>query len=176
MGISMFLIRKATLKDAARIAHVHFHSWNDAYRDLLPRSYIYQENNLSKKISMWAQILLQPNVDVWVAHDDRNKILGFIGHYGQNHCYEITTLYVLPDCHCQGVGSSLMKRSLETISKSDVDANFYLWVLSTNMLAINFYRKNDFEYSGESNEEIYEGTKIIDIKMVKKTSTLDSAD
>lgn len=170
----MFFIRKATQKDAADIANVHFHSWNDAYLDLLPKSYIHQENSLSKKNSMWEQILLQPNVYVWVAHNDCNKMLGFIGYYAHNDCYEITTLYVLPDYHCQGVGTTLMKMSLETILKSNVDANFYLWVLSTNMLAINFYRKNDFEYSGESNEEIFEGIKIIDIRMVRNTDTLVS--
>lgn len=168
----MFFIRKALPKDASDIANVHFHSWNDTYLDLLPMSYINQENNLSKRNAMWKQILLQPNVDVWVAHDDYNKIIGFIGYYTNNHCYEITTLYVLSDYHCQGIGTNLIKTSLEAISKHNADANFYLWVLSTNVLAINFYKKNNFRYSGENSEEVYEGTKIVDIRMVKNTKTI----
>lgn len=168
----MFFIRKATQKDASDIANVHFHSWNDAYLDLLPASYINKENQLTKKIAMWEQILPQSTVDVWVAYDEGKKIIGFIGYYSHNNFYEITTLYVLSDYQGQGVGTNLIKMSLETLSKFNANASFYLWVLSNNSSAISFYRKNGFEYSGESSEEQYEDTKIIDIKMIRNTNTL----
>ncbi|WP_265091222.1 GNAT family N-acetyltransferase [Psychrobacter sp. SZ93C1] len=42
-----------------------------------------------------------------------------------------------------------------------------LWVLQTNLSAINFYEKFGFESDGQCHEELYEGTKITDVRMIK---------
>ena len=168
----MFSIRKATQKDFSDIAKVHVYSWKETYLQLLPMSYIDQANNLSKKISMWEQILCQPEVDVWVAQDDCDRIIGFIGYYAQDSLYEITTLYILPTYQYQGIGSALMEASLQEITATNAEARFHLWVLNTNIKAINFYKKHGFEKSTERHEEIYENAKIIDIKMIKNTDPL----
>lgn len=165
----MFFIRKATQKDFSDIAQVHVHSWHDTYLDLLPISYINEMDNLAKKTAMWEQILHQPEVEVWVAQDGDN-IVGFIGYYSQNNLYEITTLYILPTYQYQGMGSALMKVSLQDITAANAAARFHLWVLDTNINAINFYKKHGFEQSAERHEEMYENTKIIDIKMIRNTN------
>ncbi|MCG3878138.1 GNAT family N-acetyltransferase [Psychrobacter sp. Ps6] len=167
----MFFIRKATRKDFSDIAKVHVYSWHDTYLDLLPISYINEINNLTKKTAMWEQILRQPEVEVWVAQDG-NTIAGFIGYHSQDERYEITTLYILPTYQHQGMGSALMKASLQDITAANAAARFHLWVLDTNINAINFYKKHGFEQSAERHEEIYENTKIIDIKMIKNTDPL----
>lgn len=167
----MFFIRKAVQKDFSDIAKVHVHSWHDTYLDLLPISYINEMTNLAKKIAMWEQILRQPEVEVWVAQDG-DTIVGFIGYYSQNEHYEITTLYILPTYQHQGMCSALMKASLQEVTAVNAAARFHLWVLDTNTNAINFYNKHGFKQSAERHEEIYENTKIIDIKMIKNTDTL----
>ncbi len=167
----MFSIRKAEQKDYSDIAKVHVHSWHDTYLDLLPISYINEMNNLAKKTAMWEQILRQPEVEVWVAQDG-DTIVGFIGYYSQNERYEITTLYILPTYQHQGMGSTLMKASLQDITAANAEARFHLWVLDTNTNAINFYKKHGFEQSAERHEEMYENTKIVDIKMIKNTDPL----
>ena len=165
----MFFIRKAVQKDFSDIAKVHVYSWHDTYLDLLPISYTDEMNNLAKKTAMWEHILHQPEVEVWVAQDG-NTIAGFIGYYSQNNLYEITTLYILPTYQQQGMGSALMQASLQEITDSNAEARFHLWVLETNTNAINFYKKHGFEQNAERHEEIYENTKIIDIKMIKNTN------
>ncbi|OLF38681.1 GNAT family N-acetyltransferase [Psychrobacter sp. C 20.9] len=167
----MFSIRKAEQKDYSDIAKVHVHSWHDTYLDLLPISYINEMNNLAKKTALWEQILRQPEVEVWVAQDG-DTIVGFIGYYSQNERYEITTLYILPTYQHQGMGSTLMKASLQDIIAANAEARFHLWVLDTNSNAINFYKKHGFEQSAERHEEMYENAKIIDIKMIKNTDPL----
>ena len=167
----MFSIRKAEQKDYSDIAKVHVHSWHDTYLDLLPISYINEMNNLAKKTAMWEQILRQPEVEVWVAQDG-DTIVGFIGYYSQNKRYEITTLYILPTYQHQGMGSTLMKASLQDIIAANAEARFHLWVLETNTNAINFYKKHGFEQSAERHEEMYKNTKIVDIKMIKNTNPL----
>lgn len=120
---------------------------------------------------MWEQILRQPEVEVWVAQDG-DTIAGFIGYYSQNEHYEITTLYILPTYQHQGMCSALMKAPLQEVTAVNAAARFPLWVLDTNINAINFYKKHGLKQSAERHEEIYENTKIIDIKMIKNTDPL----
>lgn len=70
------------------------------------------------------------------------------------------------------MGSALMKASLQDITAANAEARFHLWVLDTNANAINFYKKHGFEQSAERHEEMYENTKIVDIKMIKNTDPL----
>lgn len=170
----MFFIRKANLEDFADIASIHFKSWQAAYLGLLPETYINNKNNLFEKTKMWQQLIAHPDVIVWIAYDANHNSLGFIGYFADNNNYEITTLYVLPDYHGLGIGTKLMKMSLQDISESNSNAHFCLWVLDTNVTAINFYKKLGFKYSGEDNQECYEGTQIIDIKMIRKNDELTS--
>lgn len=164
----MFCIRKAHSKDFADIAHIHCKSWHDAYLNLLPKSYINNKNNLSEKTKMWQELINHPDVIIWIAYDANHESLGFIGYFTKNNSYEITTLYVLSEYHGRGIGTELMKRSLQAILSFNINANFYLWVLEDNAPAIHFYKKFGFVCNGEKSEEDYKDTQIVDIKMIKK--------
>ncbi|WP_333954687.1 GNAT family N-acetyltransferase [Psychrobacter sp. S4(2024)] len=168
----MFCIRKAHSKDFADIAHIHCKSWHDAYLNLLPKSYINNKNNLIEKTKMWQEVITHPDVIIWIAYDANHKSLGFIGYFTKNNSYEITTLYVLSEYHGLGIGSKLMKRSLQAILSFNINANFYLWVLEDNASAIHFYKKFGFVYDGEKSEEHYKDIQIVDIKMIKKNEDL----
>lgn len=164
----MFFIRKANPEDYADIANIHFKSWHAAYLDLLPASYINDKNNLCNKTKMWQELINHPDVIIWIAYDANHKSLGFIGYFTKNNSYEITTLYVLSEYHGRGIGTELMKRSLQAILSFNINANFYLWVLEDNAPAIHFYKKFGFVCNGEKSEEDYKDTQIVDIKMIKK--------
>lgn len=168
----MFFIRQACPEDVADIASIHVKSWHAAYVDLLPKSYIDHKNSLSEKTKMWEKLIVHPNVNVWLAYDAHHHHLGFIGYFAENNNYEITTLYVLPDYQGLGIGSTLMKTSLQNILDATLNARFYLWVLATNAAAINFYKKLGFIENGENSEEYYDDIKIVDIKMVRQTKYL----
>lgn len=168
----MFFIRKANLEDFKDIASIHFKSWHAAYLNLLPKSYVESQNNLFEKIKMWQEVIAHPHVIVWVAYDANHNNLGFIGYFNNNKCYEITTLYVLPEYQGLGVGTKLMTTSLQAILESNINTSFYLWVLKANINAIHFYEKFGFVYTGENNEEDYKGMQIIDVKMVKNADAL----
>lgn len=170
----MFSIRKANQADFSDIANIHFISWNAAYLNILPKSYINEENNLSEKVEMWERVIAHPGVTVLVAydgsHDNKHKIVGFIGYFNKGSEYEITTLYVLPDYQCLGIGTQLMNAVLKTIWNTDYSPSLYLWVLKDNVSAINFYKKHGFIHSGESSKTLYNDTEIVDIKMIKNSA------
>ena len=170
----MFFIRKAQSEDFADIANIHFKSWHDAYLGLLPELYINNKNNLNEKIKMWQELINHPDVIIWIAYDANHKSVGFIGYFTKNNSYEITTLYVLSEYHGRGIGSTLMKTSLQAILGFNINANFCLWVLGDNAPAIHFYKKFGFVCNGEKSEEDYKDTQIVDIKMIRKISDLPS--
>lgn len=167
----MFSIRKASQEEFSDIANIHFKSWNAAYLEFLPESYINKENNLSEKVKMWEKIVAHPDVTVWVAyessHDNEHDSVGFIGYFNKGNEYEITTLYVLPEYHSLGIGTQLMSTALTDILNVTHKPSLYLWVLKDNVSAIRFYKKYGFINSGEVSEELYDEIKIVDIKMTR---------
>ena len=167
----MVSIRKANKNDSLDIANIHFTSWNAAYAELFPDTYINQNNKLAAKIAMWEEVIVHPDVSVWLAYDNSDKnnpqSVGFIGYFNKGNNYEITTLYVLPDYQHLGVGSKLMNVAFKKILASNHSADLSLWVLEINIAASGFYKKHGFIASGEKNEEVFEDSKIVDIRMVK---------
>jgi ribosomal-protein-alanine N-acetyltransferase len=57
---------------------------------------------------------------------------------------EIISIAVSPEYRKRGIGSSLLKKSLEVLKSKNVE-NVRLIVRKSNMIAQNFYRKHKFE-------------------------------
>lgn len=167
MECSMFFIRKANQNDVSDIAHIHFTSWHATYSDLLPQAYRDKENNLSQKVAMWGKIIPSSGVNTWIAYDAENNNVGFISYFTKGHECEITTLYILPQYQNLGLGTKLMNSAIDDIFQHNRCFSLSLWVLKTNLSAVKFYEKFDFRPDGKHHEELYEDTKIIDIRMVK---------
>lgn len=167
MECHMFFIRKADQNDVSDIAHIHFESWNATYSNLLPETYRDKENNLSQKIEMWGKVLPSSGVNAWIAYDAEDTAVGFISYFKKDHECEITTLYLLPQYQNLGIGTKLMDSALIDASQCNSCSILSLWVLKTNLSAISFYKKFGFESDGKCDEELYEDTKITDIRMVK---------
>lgn len=163
----MFFTRKANQSDVSDIAHIHFESWNATYSNLLPETYRDKENNLSQKMQMWGKVLPSSGVNTWIAYDTEDTAVGFISYFKKGHECEITTLYLLPQYQNLGIGTKLMNVVLIDTSQCNSCSSLSLWVLKTNLSAISFYEKIGFKSDGQCDEELYEDTKITDIRMVK---------
>lgn len=167
MECHMFFTRKANQSDVSDIAHIHFESWNATYSNLLPEMYRDKQNNLSQKMQMWEKVLPSSGVNTWIAYDTEDNALGFISYFKKSHECEITTLYLLPQYQNLGIGTKLMNAALIDASQCNSCSSLSLWVLKTNLSAISFYEKFGFQSDGQCDEELYEDTKITDIRMVK---------
>ena len=123
---------------------VHWHTWREAYDDLLPAE--FQETMTLDRCRFFSQKYPENTL---IAMDGK-KVVGFIS-YG-NFCDEaiqageIIALYVLKDYYGKGVSKQLMHAAFVAL---DQFSEIYLWVLKDNKRAIAFYQKMGFTFDGQ---------------------------
>lgn len=72
------MIRKALLTDANAIASLHIRSWQEAYRDLMPASYLNSlDATLARRESSWARSIASGEPEVFVAEVDA-EVVGWV--------------------------------------------------------------------------------------------------
>ena len=162
-------IRPANLTDIDAMARIHVSSWQAAYQDLMPASYIAQFS-YERRHNMWRKVVSQQLADVLVAERD-GAIKGFLCVHqlrgdSSGTIAEINTLYVCPTHFSQGAGSALMhacEQWLNTTRYQSIEIS----VLDSNTRGIAFYRRHGFVATGKQDEEQVEGMTLCDISMRK---------
>ena len=96
----MVIIRSATAQDLQAIALVHVSTWQEAYRGVIPQSYLDQLS-VEARQAAWSDIFEKGGAKLSVA-EDSGEILGFIS-YGKSrdkdasdNTGEIFAIYVAP--------------------------------------------------------------------------------
>lgn len=148
-----FVIRPAQLADSEGIARVHTHSWQSAYRGLLPDEWL-DALHWEDRRKRWDAILSGARTGkTYVATDDHNEIVGFasIGpsrdeDVPPEETFELYAIYVSPDYWRAGIGSTLLFSVAEEIPANI--AWFSLWVLKDNGRGRHFYEYLGFEPDG----------------------------
>ena len=123
---------------------VHWHTWREAYDDLLPAE--FQETMTLDRCRFFSQKYPENTL---IAMDGK-KVVGFIS-YGNFRdetiqAGEIIALYVLKDYYGKGVSKQLMHAAFVAL---DQFSEIYLWVLKDNKRAIAFYQKMGFTFDGQ---------------------------
>ena len=139
---------------------VHWHTWREAYDDLLPAE--FQETMTLDRCRFFSQKYPENTL---IAIDGK-KVVGFIS-YGNFRgetiqAGEIIALYVLKDYYGKGVSKQLMHAAFVAL---DQFSEIYLWVLKENKRAIAFYQKMGFTFDGQ--EKILElGKPVKELRMM----------
>lgn len=110
--------------------------WESSVRathDFLPESDIERLKPLIKEQYM-------PNVNLFVAMDDNDILLGFIGTYENR----IEMLFIDSNERGQGIGKQLLKYALNELQVDEVDVN------EQNPQTIGFYQYMGFSIVGRS--------------------------
>ena len=123
---------------------VHWHTWREAYDDLLPAE--FQETMTLDRCRFFSQKYPENTL---IAMDGK-QVVGFIS-YGNFRdeaiqAGEIIALYVLKDYYGKGVSKQLMHAAFVAL---DPFSEIYLWVLKDNKRAIAFYQKMGFTFDGQ---------------------------
>jgi len=161
----MITIRTAAVRDAEDIAAVHFTSWDETYRGLMPDAMI-DGFSIEKRAAMWRDALERdPQVhSVYVATDYDGRIIGFAaGGPGGNSDFaadgEVYALYVLRAAQRRGTGRALMAAlAARLLERGHFKAG--LWVLRDNASGRGFYERLGARLIGEKTDEGPEWTLI----------------
>jgi ribosomal protein S18 acetylase RimI-like enzyme len=132
---SMNIIRPATSDDAPAIAHVQIETWRSAYRDLIASEFLDAISE-DHRTEGWSEILERPEQATFVAEAEDRGIVGFANggperDGREDFRAELYAIYILPDCHGQGIG----KRLVSTFAQWLLDSGFrtmMVWVLTDN--------------------------------------------
>ncbi len=160
-------ITPATLQDAADIARVHVHSWQQAYAQILRPEFL-QTLSIPERAQRWHEILTKAESHTLVAKQS-GRVIGFIS-YGTCRDAEasptqgeIWALYVEPASWRTGTGRTLVHHAQADLRRQGKTTTS-LWVLAENHHGRRFYQSvgfhlvpdstKPFELGGQPVEEV----------------------
>jgi ribosomal protein S18 acetylase RimI-like enzyme len=165
-------VRRAEPNDAQAIATIHVHSWQEAYRSVVPQSYL-DSLSIEDREKVWQQNLEQGTSDTWVA-EEGGRIIGWISAARSRDSDahpatgELWAMYVDPQYWRRGIGRRLWHEA-EAHLRSLGFSEATLWVLKENAQAIAFYESNGFIIEAESEKTITRGgAELLEIRLRKR--------
>jgi len=164
-----FVVRPGTIRDAPGIAAVHVQTWRTSYKGIVPDSFL-DGLSIARRADQWREALSQvgPPSFVWVA-EATNSIVGFswVGpardEDAEVQTAELYAVYVLSTSQRSGIGSTLVRRSVESLIQERF-RQATLWVLARNVAAQKFYERLGWEPEGATKTEVWQGTKFDEIR------------
>lgn len=136
--------------DLAAISKVYADTWRAAYAGLVDPAYLS-----SIRDDDWVLRLKNDLDRTWLAVRQDGQPVGVV-RYGKpredDRCGwgEVYSLYVLPSCAGQGIGTQLLSRAVSALSSLGF-SRIYLWVLEENRPARKFYESLGWRATGEQN-------------------------
>jgi ribosomal protein S18 acetylase RimI-like enzyme len=146
-------IRKAEMKDAQQLAHLHIASWKRAYRGIVSDDIL---NNLdeTRRAAAFEKSFEIKFGETYLI-EENGSIRGFttFGNCRDNdrdeNTGEIWGVYISPDHWRMGYGSKLTAYA-ESVFRSMNKKEIVLWVLKDNCEARSFYEKIGYIVDGKS--------------------------
>ena len=147
----MVTYRTATAADATSIAQLHSLSWQQTYRGIWSDDFL-NGPVFDDRQQLWETRFHKPNLGQYVVvAQEGPDVCGFACTYAS---YDPTWGTLLDNLHVRdtqkgrGVGTALLKTVARWACQAAPETGFYLWVLTLNQPARNFY-----EHLGAINQE-----------------------
>jgi len=147
------------------VSRVYAQSWKSAYRGIVPQDYL----DSSIPEDRWSKILLGELSNLWVVSDGKRIIGSSTYAPAKDEKYsgwgEIISIYLLPECFHQGIGTKLLRASMNELFTLGY-SNLYLWVLEDNCSARRFYEKNGFRFNGDAMQSVIGGKPLSEVRYI----------
>jgi L-amino acid N-acyltransferase YncA len=138
----MMSVRKANVRDASAIAHVHVQSWQTTYAGIVPDEYLASLNEV-ERVPVWREWLSR-DIQVFVVEME-GEVVGF-GSAGpireplQDYDAELFAIYVLKHAQKRGIGTALLGSLAASLRAKGLNG-MVAWVLEGNP-SVRFYEKS----------------------------------
>ena len=141
----MITFRKAATNDAFAIANIHTTNWQENYRGAFSDHYLDHEAERDR-LEVWTHRLQQPaeQQHIIVAIDGR-QVVGFSclqGDADATYGTLLNNLHVATGQKGRGIGSELIRRSLDWSLQNYPQRPLYLWILCQNKDGLRFYERH----------------------------------
>jgi ribosomal protein S18 acetylase RimI-like enzyme len=161
------LHRLATVRDAAFISRTIISSWQDAYRDFLPRPFLASlDQNPHHDRQAWEARIKEPASVTWIISDTRNDVgvlritTGASSIPGTDS--QLTTLYLLQQARGCGLGSEALMFARAEAARRGAPV-LGVCVLAGNEQGRRFYERRGARLIGERVAFRLDEEPIIDI-------------
>jgi ribosomal protein S18 acetylase RimI-like enzyme len=146
-------IRRAQVNDAPILAKVHVESWQKAYQEIVPESFLKGFTYLKRKAA-FREALINKTEETYIAEEGDN-IVGILtigasrdSDLDNKATGEIWGIYLLSDYWRRGIGAFLVNEG-ESILRNRGHKDIVLWVLEANTAARNFYEAMGYVLDGK---------------------------
>lgn len=164
-----FYVRKAKIEDAYNVGIVLTHSWQSAYKGIIPKEYL---DNLSveKKSEQFKNGMQEFKGIYFYVAVIGNRIIGFLTlqkgrDIDKQNCGEIGAIYLIPDYWDKGLGKKFMDSAISELKKMNF-SSIFLWVLEDNLRARLFYEKYGFLFDGAKKERNIGNSPLVEMRYV----------
>ncbi|MFC5181500.1 GNAT family N-acetyltransferase [Actinomadura harenae] len=147
-------VRHATPGDAEAIAKVHVDAWRTAFRGVIPDAEL-DALHWTAWHGRWRERTAPGSGLTVLVADVDGEVAGFAcsgpprdDDLGPEHAWELYMMYLGPASWRRGIGTALMRRTLEELP-ARVPA-MVLWVLDVNTRARSFYERHGMAPDGTS--------------------------
>lgn len=161
-------IRQATKIDARAIAEVHVHSWQWAYRGLLPDDYLDRLSVDGRTRAHAERLAAETEGRTWVAEQE-GQIVGFVTAGPSRdpdaapQTGEVGAIYLRREATGKGIGRALFAHAIRDLRQCGY-RQATLWVLDTNLGARRFYERAGWIADGTTKTEERPGALLREVR------------
>jgi len=165
-----YMIRFATTADANRIAEIHVATWRDAYRGIVPDSFL-ASMSVEEHVARWRG-RIEANAKLVFVHEHEGRIDGFVSMGAGRDVDaktdgEIYALYIASESWRNGIGRALMEKAEEELQSRGLN-RIVLWVLGRNDRARRFYGSVGYAPEGRTKETTIGDTVLTELRYEKR--------
>ena len=146
------IVREASIEDSASIAAIQVATWQEAYRGIVPESFL-AVMSVEARTERWRDAIeTRPRGQTTLVASSGGKVAGFAAFGAAQRddappgVGELYAIYVAPNRWEQGFGGALHQTALNGLSREYAYAE--LWVLEANGRARLFYEHRGWRWDG----------------------------
>lgn len=171
---SRAFVREASTGDAMAIAQVHVHTWQVAYKGIIPDS-VLDNLSIQDRATKWLKTLSE-NLEQILLVESTDVVVGFAS-FGQSRddgstpqTGELYAIYVHPLAWHRGLGK-LLHADVERRLRHAGFIEVILWVLEANHQARSFYSSLGYAQDDGARATSRGGVKVPEIRYRKALRT-----